>query len=117
VAFAWDWEGWIAGPWIGRAVQSNGGDRACIAEPPEFDALRYLDCPESITAYLADIAEANDADLLEAALNKISPLAPRAAIAPIPPDLTSTSGREQVLEEAKRVIATHADVLAALASR
>lgn len=46
---------------------------------------------------------------------KINPV--RKPVRPIPLDLTSEAGRRLVLEAAKRVIATHADVLAALARR
>lgn len=41
----------------------------------------------------------------------------RKPVRPIPLDLTSEAGRRLVMEAAKRVMATHADVLAALASR
>jgi hypothetical protein len=41
----------------------------------------------------------------------------RVPVRPIPLDLTSEAGRQWVLEVAKRVMATHADVLAALARR
>jgi hypothetical protein len=41
----------------------------------------------------------------------------RTPVRPIPLDLTSEAGRRLVLEAAKRVIATHADVLRALARR
>jgi hypothetical protein len=41
----------------------------------------------------------------------------RKPVRPIPIDLTSEAGRQRVLEIAKRVMATHADVLAALARR
>lgn len=39
----------------------------------------------------------------------------RKPVRPIPIDLTSEAGQQWVLEIAKRVMATHADVLAALA--
>lgn len=41
----------------------------------------------------------------------------RTPVRPIPLDLASEAGRRLVLETAKRVIVTHADVLAALARR
>jgi len=41
----------------------------------------------------------------------------RVSVRPIPIDLTSEAGRQRVLEIAKRVMATHAEVLAALARR
>jgi len=53
---------------------------------------------------------------LEARYNiKLKPR--RAPVRPIPLDLTNEAGRQRVLEVAKRVMATHADVLAALARR
>jgi antitoxin component HigA of HigAB toxin-antitoxin module len=49
---------------------------------------------------------------------KHHPLKPRRKpVRPIPLDLSSEAGRRRVLEAAKRVMATHADVLAALARR
>lgn len=41
----------------------------------------------------------------------------RTPVRPIPLDLASEAGRRLALEAAKRVIATHADVLATLARR
>jgi len=42
---------------------------------------------------------------------------PRTPVRPIPLDLAGKAGRRLVLETAKRVITTHADVLVALARR
>jgi hypothetical protein len=41
----------------------------------------------------------------------------RKSVRPIPLDLTSEAGRRLVINTVKRVMATHADVLAALARR
>lgn len=43
-----------------------------VEDLPEFDAAPYLDDEESIAAYLTDILEANNAELLAVALGTIA---------------------------------------------
>ena len=47
-------------------------NRIKVADLPEFDAARYLTDETAIAAYLADILEANDPALLDAALDDIA---------------------------------------------